>query len=377
MVKQLVCLLAGMLLLAGNTAAQSGARISSDELRYDFGSIAEENGPASHVFTVRNTGDAPLVITRVTASCGCTMPEWTKAPIEPGTSGEVKITYDPAGRPGPFVKTVSIYSNGKKGAYMLAIKGNVTPKRLKPVILYPYAIGPMKMDTKKILYSGIRPGEALGKKILITNESETPFSVHLRKYPEYLTIQANPSTLKPGEAGEITILFNAKEEKKLGRLTAEIPVTVTPEGQKKGAEGSFRISANVIDDFSKMTSSERADAPVISLSSDWINFGKMKESALAQGFKDKVMSTLSPRKVSQTLEITNQGKSTLHIRSITCDDQRVEISGGKREIKPDATATFKVTLRPKEFKSKMEEVINIISNDPANPVRLIKITAKP
>lgn len=361
MVKQLVCLLAAIVLAGGSMTAQSEARISSAELKYDFGTFPEENGPASHTFIVKNTGNAPLVITRVTASCGCTMPEWTKAPIEAGKTGEVKVTYDPAGRPGPFVKTVSIYSNGKKGAYMLAIKGNVTPKRIKPVIIYPYAIGQMKMDTKKILYSGIRPDEALGKKILITNAGETPFTIHLKKYPDYLTIQANPSTLKPGDTGEITILFNAKEAKRLGRVSVEVPLTVTPEGQKKGAEGSFRIAANIIEDFSKMTSSQRAKAPVIALSSDWINFSNLKGKG---------------GKMTQTLEVTNRGESPLYIRSITCDDERVDIGGGKKEIKPDATATFKITLRPKEFKSKMEEVINIISNDPSNPVRLIKITAK-
>ena len=98
------------------------------ELTYNFGTIAEADGLASHVFTIQNTGDAPLVITRVTASCGCTRPEWSKAPIAPGQTGEIKVSYDPKGRPGPFYKTVSIYSNGKKGSYNLAIKGSVTPK---------------------------------------------------------------------------------------------------------------------------------------------------------------------------------------------------------------------------------------------------------
>ena len=61
--------------------AQQGAQILSDELTYNFGTIAEADGFASHTFTIKNTGDAPLVITRVTASCGCTRPEWTKSPI--------------------------------------------------------------------------------------------------------------------------------------------------------------------------------------------------------------------------------------------------------------------------------------------------------
>ena len=120
--------------------AQQGAQILSDELTYNFGTIAEADGFASHTFTIKNTGDAPLVITRVTASCGCTRPEWTKSPIAPGKTGEVKITYNPKGRPGPFYKTVSIFSNGKKGSYSLAIKGNVAPKPSQPVFTFYSAV---------------------------------------------------------------------------------------------------------------------------------------------------------------------------------------------------------------------------------------------
>ena len=88
----------------------------------------EADGKVAHTFVIDNTGTGPLVITRVIASCGCTTPEWTKEPIAPGKSGEVKITYNPANRPGAFVKTISLYSNGKKGSFILTIKGKVVGK---------------------------------------------------------------------------------------------------------------------------------------------------------------------------------------------------------------------------------------------------------
>jgi len=92
---------------------------------YDFGDIKEADGSASHIFTVLNNGELPLVISRVIASCGCTTPEWTKEPIAPGKTGEIKVTYDATGRPGAFAKTISVYSNGKTGNYVLTIKGEV------------------------------------------------------------------------------------------------------------------------------------------------------------------------------------------------------------------------------------------------------------
>ena len=79
--KRLSFILCSILFFAVHMAAQNGAQISADELTYNFGTIAEADGLASHTFEIKNTGDGPLVITRVTASCGCTQPEWTKEPV--------------------------------------------------------------------------------------------------------------------------------------------------------------------------------------------------------------------------------------------------------------------------------------------------------
>lgn len=124
--KRIIFLLTALVLSLGALSAQQKqAVISAKETVYDFGEIKEADGKVAHTFVIENTGDAPLVLTRVIASCGCTTPEWTKEPIAPGKSGDVKITYNPAGRPGIFAKAISIYSNGKKGSFILTIKGKV------------------------------------------------------------------------------------------------------------------------------------------------------------------------------------------------------------------------------------------------------------
>ncbi|CAK7054546.1 MAG: hypothetical protein PARBA_01943 [Parabacteroides sp.] len=123
--KQIIFIFMAILLATGMATAQQKAIISVDNTSHDFGVIKEVDGKVSHTFKITNTGDAPLVITRVIASCGCTTPEWTKEPIAPGKTGEVKITYDPKDRPGPFTKSISVYSNGKTGSYILTIRGDV------------------------------------------------------------------------------------------------------------------------------------------------------------------------------------------------------------------------------------------------------------
>lgn len=108
-------------------AAEKGAVMTFAEKTHDFGSIKEADGPVTYVFEFTNTGSEPLVIINVNASCGCTRPEYPKEPIMPGKKGKIKVTFNPAGRPGEFSKEVKIRTNGNKRP-VLKITGTVIPK---------------------------------------------------------------------------------------------------------------------------------------------------------------------------------------------------------------------------------------------------------
>ncbi|MBQ9077492.1 MAG: DUF1573 domain-containing protein [Muribaculaceae bacterium] len=101
------------------------------EKSYDFGTIKEENGPVSHEFEFKNTGDSPLVIISASASCGCTRPEYPIEPIRPGKSGKIKVTYNPAGRPGEFDRSIKLRTNVKGKRFVLKISGVTIPKEEK------------------------------------------------------------------------------------------------------------------------------------------------------------------------------------------------------------------------------------------------------
>ncbi|WP_040281153.1 DUF1573 domain-containing protein [Psychroserpens damuponensis] len=89
----------------------------------DYGTITQ-NSDGTRLFTFTNTGDAPLLITNVKASCGCTVPTYSKTPILPGESGALNIKYDTK-RLGSFTKTVTVTSNAQGGNKILKIKGNI------------------------------------------------------------------------------------------------------------------------------------------------------------------------------------------------------------------------------------------------------------
>ena len=121
--KRFAFIFAALLLCVGFVVAQSGkgAVISSPAPEFDFGIIKEANGKVSHTFIIKNVGDAPLVITRVSTPCACTTPEYSQEPIAPGKEGRIIVV----GRPGPFCKNVAVYSNCRDGACTLRIKGTV------------------------------------------------------------------------------------------------------------------------------------------------------------------------------------------------------------------------------------------------------------
>ena len=99
--------------------------VEANKLEHDFGTISESSGLVSCDFFIKNTGKTPVVITKVTTSCGCTAPDWSKEPIVSGKEGFIKVTFNPKGYNGDFTKTLVVFTNGEPQSIRLKIKGNV------------------------------------------------------------------------------------------------------------------------------------------------------------------------------------------------------------------------------------------------------------
>ena len=143
----IVCMFLGFTL----ASAQEKAEISVSETTHNFGTVYEEDGDANCEFIITNTGTAPLELTRVTASCGCTTPNWTREPIAPGKTGVVKVTYSTRGRISTFSKSVSIFSNAQEAPFVVYIKGEVVQKTsadLQPTQA-PVSIEPKAAEIKQ------------------------------------------------------------------------------------------------------------------------------------------------------------------------------------------------------------------------------------
>lgn len=124
MVLMLVCCLTAV--LAQSAYGTKQAEIKFDKTTHDFGTFSESSPKVSCVFTYTNVGNAPLIINQAVASCGCTVPEYTKTPVQPGDKGEIKVTYNGTGRfPGHFKKSITIRTNGVVEMTRLYIEGDM------------------------------------------------------------------------------------------------------------------------------------------------------------------------------------------------------------------------------------------------------------
>ncbi|WP_248723710.1 DUF1573 domain-containing protein [Seonamhaeicola sp. ML3] len=108
------------------------AKIKFETETIDYGTI-EKGSDGVRVFEFTNTGDAPLVITDVKSSCGCTIPSKPKEPILPGKTGEIKVKYD-TNRVNPIRKTITVISNADTPTVALKIKGLVVDSSKASII---------------------------------------------------------------------------------------------------------------------------------------------------------------------------------------------------------------------------------------------------
>jgi len=104
-------------------AQEKVAKIEFKDTTIDYGTI-EKGADGVRTFEFTNTGDAPLIISDVKSSCGCTIPSKPKDPIMPGNTGEIKVKYD-TNRVNPIRKTITVMSNADTPTVALKIKGLV------------------------------------------------------------------------------------------------------------------------------------------------------------------------------------------------------------------------------------------------------------
>ena len=118
--------------VVNNPATASGKSDDADAVpvftfetdNHEFGEIVQGE-KVTYAFKFKNTGKAPLVISNASASCGCTVPEFTKTPVQPGEEGFINVTFDSSGKSGMTSKTVTLIANTIPNTKVLTISADI------------------------------------------------------------------------------------------------------------------------------------------------------------------------------------------------------------------------------------------------------------
>jgi hypothetical protein len=340
-------------------AANSQPEMQLSAFEHDFGVFKEEAGNQKFDFIVVNTGNSPLVIQRIVPSCGCTTPEWTKQPIPPNGKGKITAIYDPANRPGPFNKTLSVYSNSKPEVVILSIKGQVTPREKTIEEMYMFLVGDIRFESNHLAFTNIKKTEKKIRVMPVINPSSQSVRIEFESLPEHLQIKANPSTLKPGQKGIIEGTYDATKNPNWGNISDMVRIKLNGVPVNNVF---YYVSANLVEDFSGLSKDEMDNAPVFKTASSTVDLGKIPGSVT----KEVVFS------------FKNDGKRGLIIRHIrsTCGCTAIQpgdIVG--KEIKPGESGVIKASFNSGAYKGKVTKAIYVYTNDPRNSEVMLMLNA--
>jgi hypothetical protein len=324
--------------------AQKSATINFENIVHDFGRIKEEGGKVVHNFKFKNDGKQPIIIKNVQSSCGCTTPEWSKTPVMPGKSGFVSAEFDPLERPGAFSKQIMVYNNITNDPITLEIKGDVIPKTKQVEDLYRYNIGDLRLVSNHVAFARIFNTEKKTQSVDVVNNSNKAISIAVVSCPEHLSVVAEPSVLNPKQTGKITINYDASKKSEWGYVVDRITLKIND----KAMDGApLTVSATILEDFSKLTEAELANAPTMDFTETEFDFGTLKQG-------DKTVHEFT---------FKNNGKSDLIIRDVqtSCGCTAVD---SKKVIKAGESSLIKATFNSAGKSGKQNKSITLITNIP-------------
>lgn len=340
--------------------AMAQPRIEFEKKTHEFGDIHEEGGKVTARFTFKNVGDSALVLTRVKPGCGCTAANYTKEAVMPGQTGFIDATYDPWGRPGQFNKNIKVSTNEPDQAtpYIIFIKGNVIkrPPTKYELAGYKSGRGEVRVKESTIRFQVKNTGTHIDTfqiRSFYENGRATTFSLELPEYIQEVS-RSFGQTIPADYEGYIVLKYDATKRNAWGNLKdrAVIVTNDTIEPRKY-----LYYNVTITEDFSRMSPKDLEKAPRISFDKTTFHF-------------DTIIQNTS---VSETIKITNTGKSPLIIRKIESSLPALTYKMSAMEIAPGQSANLELTFKAQNRRGKQNASIEVISNAPNNSSQIINM----
>ena len=344
-------------LLAATAVMVSLAQVRWLETEHDFGAFNEDDGKVSTEFKFVNDSESPVTIDHVRSSCGCTVPQYSKATVNHGDTAAITVVYNPSGRPGRFSKSLMVKLSNDSTEKLL-IKGVVIGAQNTLRSRFPVTAGPIRLRGNMVTFGAVKTGKIKSQFVEVYNSSHSPVVPRWTDIPQYLRVTAAHDTVQPGEQGVYSFVLAPTKSTPYGILTDSLTLNVPGEPPFR-----FEIAAIVEEDFSGLTEKQLADAPRIITDTDMLDFGDFSRTG---------------QPITRQLRVTNTGKNDLLIRRVHTSEPGFTVKAPFSKLKKGKSGTVTVTFDPASFSAPLlNSRLQVITNDPSHPLTTIRLVGIP
>ncbi len=342
-------------------------KIQFESTTYDFGKIREEGGKVTGKFEFTNVGDSDLVLTNVRPGCGCTAANYTKEPVAPGQKGYIEATYNPYNRPGAFNKNIRVTTNepqfrgdNKPGPHMIFIKGEVIkrPPTVYELAGFKNGNGMSRIKEPNVTHNLLNT-ESVRDTFVIHNFWNRPISYSVEAKDGYVSevYRSFGPAILPGQEGFLVLKYDASKRNAFGQLKDVVQISTNDSIESKKM---IYYSVNIKEDFSTLSKKQLKNAPVAQYGDGDFDFGQVQKNSQSK----------------KTMTLTNKGKDPLIIRSMQSSNGMFKVSSDISEIPAGGKATITVAFKANTRASNQKGTIELITNDPNNPIQVINLKAQ-
>lgn len=350
---------------------------------HDFGDVAVDGGPVSCSFEVTNISSAPIAITSVVSSCGCTVAKWTREDIQPGKSGSIQATYDNSDGPYPFDKTLTVYVSGIRKPVILHIRGVVQEKLQDAAVSYPVHFGPLALRSNAIKAGNLTQDDSRSSEILVANIGKEPIKLRFKDISDGLSFQTDELSIAPGALSRLVFTITADRTRWGKNWYYATPVVngkVYRSSGKPASEGEVLGVEAVVDEDNPQLGKGSCKLGFHATTIE--NFSWMGRAARDRAAKPKVeRSTLSFKpikagvRVAASFKFTNVGQEPLKIYKVESGTSRVKFTNCSETVAPGEEGAVRCTINTRGLgKGEKLFIVNVYTNSPSNPVLYLYIS---
>lgn len=354
-IRTLACRLAVAAAALPWTAAAAAAPKATDvrwlSTDYDFGTFNEADGEVTGEVKFVNTGSEPTFVARVRPSCGCTGASYTKSMIAPGDTAAIRFTYNPAGRPGRFEKTVKVWLGADNSLTTVTIRGTVVGEKQTVEWYYPVEAGALRLEKDRLDAGELKRGDVRHLFLTLYNQTPRPVVPGWKTDSGALRVSVAPDTVAAGDVGVMEFYLRSGDESRNGPVTHT--VTLLPDTSEPDTEKDITLTAVVMPAVPALTGDVLAKAPLAQVVPARLDLGRSRGDRVPFEFT-----------------IENRGQGALHVERIyTRGAAAVAVSKSPKTIKPGKNAAVKGHLLTESLPSGPFRVaVEILTDDPVHPV---------